>query len=379
MINKVRNEPMKNGRQPAFVPRVPSLSVPGVSPSSQSSAVSAVLRVAGVSALALGLANCSAPQQSGRKIDPKYGVAASPRVVEDGQAVPKGGGRSMVGKPYVVAGRTYAPRENPDYAAIGTASWYGPAFHGRQTANGEVFDRGSVAAAHPTLPLPSYVRVTNLGNNRSMIVRVNDRGPYHGNRLIDVSQRAAEALDFKRMGTARVKVEYLGKASLRGSDDRKLLATLRLDGAPATLPGSTAPVMVASAEPQATAPQPAQVAAQSAAETVRVEPAVAATSPVPATPIVVASAEPVEARMVSGIPLPPERPFDLGTIPNAGIPVAVAVPPLGGIQAGGAPRPVVASLFYAAPQGPTSSFGERGPAVTLKAQRFVSFKTTASN
>ncbi|WP_331301438.1 septal ring lytic transglycosylase RlpA family protein [Methylobacterium oryzae] len=101
------------------------------------------------------------------------------------------------------------------------------------TANGEVFDRHSIAAAHPTLPLPSYARVTNLDNGYSMLVRVNDRGPYHAGRVMDVSEEAADALGFHRKGTARVRVEYVGKASVAGSDDRKLLASLRTDGRPA--------------------------------------------------------------------------------------------------------------------------------------------------
>ena len=183
--------------------------------------VRAIVRLAGVSLIALTAANCAQPQKvaGGRTVDPKYGVAASPRVVADGEAVPKGGGRDMVGKPYQVAGRTYVPRENPNYTNEGLASWYGANFHGRMTANGEVFDRDAIAAAHTTMPLPSYARVTNLQNQRSMIVRVNDRGPYHGNRIIDVSQRVAEALDFKNAGTARVRVEYVGRASTHGSDD----------------------------------------------------------------------------------------------------------------------------------------------------------------
>ena len=100
------------------------------------------------------------------------------RVVEPGQPVPKGGGVYRVGKPYTVAGRVYVPEENTNYSAVGLASWYGDDFHGRYTANGEIFDMTSISAAHPTLPLPSYVRVTNLANNRSIVVRVNDRGPY---------------------------------------------------------------------------------------------------------------------------------------------------------------------------------------------------------
>src|SRR5215510_13667277 len=134
----------------------------------------------------LALANCSNGRGVG-KIDPRYGVAASPRVVEPGQPVPKGGGAYRVGQPYMVAGRMYVPQEDPNYRAEGIASWYGSAFHGRLTANGEVYDMQAISAAHPTLPMPCYVRVTNLANQRSLIVRVNDRGPYHAGRLIDVS------------------------------------------------------------------------------------------------------------------------------------------------------------------------------------------------
>ena len=161
------------------------------------------------------------------QVDPKYGVSSSPRVVEFGEAVPKGGGTYRVGKPYTVAGRVYVPEEDVNYREEGLASWYGEDFHGRLTANGEVFDMGSLSAAHPTLPMPCYVRVTNLGNGKSLIVRVNDRGPYHGNRVMDVSSRAADLLEFKSSGVARVRVEYVARAPLEGSDDRQLMATLR--------------------------------------------------------------------------------------------------------------------------------------------------------
>lgn len=164
-------------------------------------------------------------------VDPRLGVAASPRLVEPDKPVPKGGGREQVGKPYQVAGRTYHPDGNPEgYTSEGLASWYGSAFHGRMTANGEIFDMGSLSAAHPTMPLPSYARVTNINNNRSIIVRVNDRGPFHGERALDVSQRVAEVLNFKQKGMARVRIEYVGPASLKGSDDAKLMATYREDG-----------------------------------------------------------------------------------------------------------------------------------------------------
>ena len=183
-----------------------------------------------------GRSYCACCANCGRSnVDPKYGVEASRRVVEPGEPVPKGGGRYSVGKPYQVAGRTYVPEENANYEAEGMASWYGDDFHGRLTANGEVFDMNSISAAHPTLPIPSYARVTNLRNNKSLIVRVNDRGPFHENRVIDVSVRAAKLLDFHRFGVTRVKVEYVGRAALEGSDDAKLAATLST-GSPASFP-----------------------------------------------------------------------------------------------------------------------------------------------
>lgn len=192
------------------------------------------------------LVGCAASDNLASKVDPRYGVTASPRVVQPGEPVPKGGGTYRVGRPYMVAGRMYVPEENRLYRAEGLASWYGQDFHGRLTANGEIYDMEAVSAAHPTLPMPSYVRVTNLENRKSLIVRVNDRGPYHRNREIDVSGQAAHLLGFKQMGVARVRVEYVGPAPLEGSDDRKLMATLR-EGQPA--PPPAAAIMVASARP----------------------------------------------------------------------------------------------------------------------------------
>jgi rare lipoprotein A len=193
----------------------------------------------------LAVAGCASSGKFASKVDPKYGVSASARVIDPGEPVPKGGGTYRIGKPYVVGGRTYVPEEGPGYRADGLASWYGDDFHGRQTANGEVFDMHSISAAHPTLPMPSYARVTNLSNRRSVIVRVNDRGPYTGGRLIDLSVGAANLLGFYNHGLARVRVEYVGSAPLEGSDDRMLMATLRDDG-PAPAPSL---VMVASAKP----------------------------------------------------------------------------------------------------------------------------------
>jgi rare lipoprotein A len=196
-----------------------------------------VLMARGAAAVAacLVVANCASSGKFANRVDPKYGVSSSPRVVALGDPIPKGGGTYRVGKPYTVAGRVYVPEEDTGYREEGMASWYGDDFHGRLTANGEVFDMASLTAAHPTLPMPCYARVTNLGNGKSLIVRVNDRGPYHGNRLIDVSNRAAELLEFKGNGVARVRVEYVGRAPLEGDDDRQLVATLRT-GAPAPSP-----------------------------------------------------------------------------------------------------------------------------------------------
>jgi len=111
-----------------------------------------------------------------------------------------------VGNPYQIAGKWYTPQMDPDYNQVGIASWYGPDFHQKQTANGEIFDMNVLSAAHTTLPMPSYVRVTNLDNNRSLILRINDRGPFVGNRLIDVSRRGAQLLGFEKRGTTRVRV-----------------------------------------------------------------------------------------------------------------------------------------------------------------------------
>ena len=321
--------------------------------------------------LALAMAGCAAnPQQvSGRAggVDPKYGVTASPRVVADGAAVPHGGGNYMVGKPYTIAGKTYYPSERA-FSAIGTASWYGADFHGRKTANGEVFDKASISAAHPTMPLPSYARVTNLRNNSSIVVRVNDRGPFHGGRVMDVSQRVAEALDFKQNGTAKVKVEYLSKAALGGSDDRKLLATLRQDGAPAQLDSGAfaPPTLVASAPPPRAEP------------VVRPQPLVVASAKLPAPAVL--SDEPDQSAVTAlpksrpllanaNAPLPPSRPFDLGTIPGAGVPIAAAKPPVKLGQV---------SYYVSTPISLSDRFEQRGPFEGLKPQELHPLRTVAS-
>ena len=162
-----------------------------------------------------------------------------------------------VGSPYRVDGKTYYPKEDDDYVAVGVASWYGDEFQGRPTANGEIFDKNRLSAAHTTLPLPSLVEVENLENGRRVVVRVNDRGPFVGDRLIDLSHAAARALDYDKKGLARVRVRYLGKARLA-------------DLAPVY--GGAVPVKLAAAEtrtpasPKPKAPKPAPTTASSSSD-----------------------------------------------------------------------------------------------------------------
>jgi rare lipoprotein A len=312
---------------------------------------------------AFALAGCATPEPTrvtyshGHEhfAQAKYGHA-SPKVVADGERVPRGGGQYLVGHPYTVAGHRYVPAENPSYTAVGMASWYGAAFHGRRTANGEIYDMASLSAAHPTMPLPSYARVTNLENSYSVIVRVNDRGPYHAGRVMDVSSRVADVLDMKAMGTAKVKVDYVGPAPIEGSDDSQLLASLRTDGSPANMIGfPTAPIMVAQAETQSEsifsfftgggggrgAQQPqAEPAPPPAAEPPPVQVASRPEPPPPLAPEPVqVAATPSEAddaspsppetirsihRPSGPVPLPPPRPFDLGSNRGAFVVAAAA-------------------------------------------------------
>jgi rare lipoprotein A len=349
--------------------------------------VRAIARLALAAGTGLIVANCSQQKfaSNGRAVDPKYGVTASPRVVGENDPVPKGGGRQLVGKPYVVGGRTYVPTEKPVFVREGLASWYGTAFHGRLTANGEIFDRYSVAAAHPTLPLPSYVRVQNMENRRSMIVRVNDRGPFHGNRIMDVSERVAEALNFRQTGTARVRVEYLGHASLSGSDDNKLLATLRTDGTPAAFPGQRAVMFAEASE----APPRQQLAFKDTlplrpeypGAAGEVEEPTPARAPAPVVAAAIGVPPALAARHVTNVPMPPERPFDLGTIPSAATPVPGPVARAPGPVAHVLPpvRPAYAGLFYADPDPKRVRAGKHDPFDDLAPRKSVVLRRTASD
>jgi rare lipoprotein A len=278
------------------------------------------------------LAGCSGSDKIG-VFDPLYGVSSSARLVAPGQPVPKGGGTYRLGPPYSIGGRTYVPAEDPHYRAEGVASWYGEDFHGRQTANGEIFDMNSMSAAHATLPMPTYARVTNLSNNRSVIVRVNDRGPYHSDRLIDVSVKAAILLGFYGSGLAPVRIEYVGTAPLEGSDDNMLIATLR-EGEPAPAPSL---VRVASAKPSL--------------------PGLAARN------------------MPRNVPVPSERPYSLGkgaTVssyqPWNGAPSLVRAPPADYDKvANAAAAPIRPAVSAYAPGRPDTRSGDLAPPALMPA------------
>jgi rare lipoprotein A len=157
------------------------------------------------------------------------GVSASVRPT-DGRSTPS----YKIGKPYRIGGVWYVPREDPSYDRTGMGSWYGDDFHGRKTANGEIYDMHALTAAHPTLPLPSFVDVTNVGNGKTVRVRVNDRGPYIGGRIIDMSRAAARQLGFERQGKAELRVRYAGRAPLNGDDDTRMASSAPPAAAPIT-------------------------------------------------------------------------------------------------------------------------------------------------
>jgi rare lipoprotein A len=220
-----------------------------------------------LTAVGLALASCSSFGNKQSNRDPFAGTGSP--VYPGKGPVPWGGGRYHVGKPYEVAGRWFEPKEQPNYDKKGMASWYGEAFNRRKTSNGEWFDMTRLTAAHPTLPLPSYVKVTNLENGREVVVRVNDRGPFVGTRIIDLSKRTAQVLDFKHKGKAEVRVEYIGRAPLndngshlvamnkeldRGTPMRKMIASA--DRRKGKAPAANAAVAAAKPKKKAAPPPP---------------------------------------------------------------------------------------------------------------------------
>lgn len=137
-------------------------------------------------------------------------------------------------RPYVIRGRTYTPVIDESYDQTGTASWYGDAFHGRPTATGEIYDMNGMSAAHRTLPLPSLAEVTNLETGQSIVVRLNDRGPFVGDRIIDLSRGAADALGIRNQGLAQVRVRYIGQAPQGGGTGQSASPVRQREPAPDT-------------------------------------------------------------------------------------------------------------------------------------------------
>ncbi|MDE2165413.1 MAG: septal ring lytic transglycosylase RlpA family protein [Alphaproteobacteria bacterium] len=209
-------------------------------------------------ALALALAGCGTRSGGGQTV-----------------AAPNGNGFYKIGNPYQIEGMWYYPSVDWSYDKTGIASWYGPDFDGKYTANGERFDMNALTAASPTLPMPSIVEVTNLDNGRSIQLRINDRGPYARNRILDVSRRAAQMLGFETAGTAHVRVRLLRQETLQA----ELLA--QRNGGPDVEP----PTQVAAAEPVAA------VSTQTLTS-----PAAATATPPPTTATTAEAAPPVTPR-----------------------------------------------------------------------------------
>ena len=201
--------------------------------------------------------------------------------------LPVAAGVYKIGEPYQIDNVWYYPREQPDYDETGIASWYGPTFYGKKTANGEIYDGNQLTAAHKTLPMPVNVRVTNLDNGKSIIVRVNDRGPYARGRIIDLSRHAAELLDVVQTGTARVRVTYLARADLNGKPPPSVTPPAIANALPSVPSGRV------DSAPLATV-QGAGVATAAAAKPLPV--------PVPTAPVQLASTEP--SGQVDRVPVP---------------------------------------------------------------------------
>ena len=236
------------------------------------------LRMFAISGLALAAAGCGT-------------ASVAPPPANNTVTVPRNAGVYKVGNPYQIDNVWYYPREQPDYDETGIASWYGPTFYGKSTANGETYDGNSLTAAHRTLPMPVNVRVTNLDNGKSIIVRVNDRGPYARGRIIDLSRHAAELLDVVQTGTAKVRVTYLGRADMEGGGPPpaitppEIASALpavpagRIDTSPlSTVPGApVAPPVKQSVMPTPVPLPPVQIAANQPSDQVVQEPVSAAT------------------------------------------------------------------------------------------------------
>lgn len=280
-------------------------------------------------------------------------------------AAPLQGGRYKVGKPYQIKGVWYYPAVDYDYVEEGVASWYGPGFHGKQTANGEIYDQNDMTAAHRTLPMPSVVRVTNLENGRSIKLTVNDRGPFARNRIIDVSRRAAQLLAFHQAGTTPVRVEIVADESrqlalaLTGSEyPGQALASRQ---PPATYAPAFAPVVAAPA-----------VAEAAAADLPPAETAAAPVDPLPVDPLPV-DPLPTWPAPVAAEPAPPLSADAAPPVVEPLYPQAGASPGYGGGFAPLAgPAAMAIGATAMAPAGrawiQAGAFAERGNAEKARAQ-----------
>jgi len=275
-------------------------------------------RVMIVTALVASLCACSSQKSP---VDETQTL--SPRVIKVGDPVPKGGGEYKLGEPYLANGKWYRPVNDVNYDQVGLASWYGDFFHGRKTANGEVYDMGALTAAHPTLPMPTYAQVTNLENNRTVIVRINDRGPYHDGRIIDLSRKAAELLGFHGRGTAAVRVRYFAPAPLNGDDrlERSILAKQPWAAHSVSSVQTPASAQIAAASASTSAKVPAAAPArkpaapsQLAAATVAPAWTPVVTTKAPALKPVAATAKPAAAPKPAPAPAPVES---AGTLASA--------------------------------------------------------------
>lgn len=266
--------------------------------------------------MALLLAACGTPHTGGHQAAGGY--------------YPTGHARYKIGAPYEVGGVWYYPKVDYDYNKTGVASWYGEAFNEKYTANGEVFDLNRLTAAHPTLPLPSIVAVTNLDNGRELQLRVNDRGPYANGRIIDVSRRAAQLLGFETKGTANVRVKIIKEESVRVA-----AAAMRGEGA----------IAVAAAAPDLPYPPPPP-------RSVAVPPVVAAAPPPPPRP---ASSPPPRAA-----PPPAPLPAAAPTVPPPTVPPPTVSPP----------APVVVAEMPPLPRRMTPIAGDAAGAIFIQAGAF---------
>ncbi len=205
--------------------------------------------------------------------------------------IPANAGVYRVGNPYQISGTWYYPHEQPDYDETGVASWYGPGFYGNLTADGELFSSQDLTAAHRTLPMPVNVRVTNLDNGQSIVVRVNDRGPFAKGRIIDVSERAAKLLGFYDKGTAKVRVQYLARADLPSGLPQPFGA-----GTPEVVQKEIPAAPAGTVESGALPPVPGTNQAP--------PPPIVAPPPTPAAPVVTSDAGALPTGQVTKVPVP---------------------------------------------------------------------------